>query len=292
MGFDDAQYDNEPVDKTEYEAYEARKERASAILKQIASANSGEDAIQPIMEILDEAGKCKAEEQMKFAARDATIAAQNELKAANLQVGELREENDQMRCVLQQTQTLADRRAGCIDAAIKTDAEREGHRQHLERLNGEMLELLTQFRDSEHLFRHNSSVPVERCSKPPCQKVMKFIEKPFREPKTRDIHGMLPDEERCASRYGAYQCSREKDHCGCHIWYPNPERIEWDSDDETPKTEKRFCAPKTKDILGSLPDFPAPVCDQRMLASANPIYCTKEKGHAGEHMDGVGIHWI
>lgn len=46
---------------------------------------------------------------------------------------------------------------------------------------------------------------------------------------------VLAEAERCKSTNGGYRCSRDLDHCGCHIWYPNPERIEWSSDDEDPK---------------------------------------------------------
>ena len=54
MGFDDGNFQEAP-NKSEYEAWEARKARATKILEQIARANCGEDAIQPIMEILEQA---------------------------------------------------------------------------------------------------------------------------------------------------------------------------------------------------------------------------------------------
>lgn len=75
-------------------------------------------------------------------------------------------------------------------------------------------------------------------------KCLKDIEEGLeRRSDAKPVAHVLAPEERCNSTYGAYQCSREKDHCGCHIWYPNPERIEWDSDDESPKSLKRVSEP-------------------------------------------------
>ena len=54
MGFDDGNFQEVP-NRSEYEAWEARKARATKILEQIARANCGEDAIGPIMEILEQA---------------------------------------------------------------------------------------------------------------------------------------------------------------------------------------------------------------------------------------------
>lgn len=128
----------------------------------------------------------------------------------------------------------------------------EGKLEYANRLNGEVkrknADLTTKLIRILGAFKRGTPIGHRFCECVKCRDLYEAVhgatiyddeQQTERPNDARPVSNVLPLEERCPSMYGAYQCSREKDHCGCHIWYPNPERIEWDSDDENPKTEKR-----------------------------------------------------